>query len=644
MLLAALQQVEKFYADQTVLDKATLELRATSRIALIGRNGAGKSTILNLLAGRIEPDAGEVFRREDVTVAKLEQDPAFESELSILEISEKAFAELDAIEKRLQELEPNLADHDVYERWEHWHEVFERRGGYERRARRDAVLYALGFRGRERQKASSLSGGEKTRLGLAQLLMSQPDVLLLDEPTNHLDMEMRGWLEAYLTRYPGAVLLVSHDREFLDKACNETSEISFGKLRTYPGNPSAYRDYRAEQLEIEDATRKNEAREYERLQAMTKQMKIWGGRNEKLAKRARSMEKRTDRYADTMMEDADPEQGTTRFQFNCDPSGDIVLQAQHLEKYYGGKKLFKNIEFTMRQGEHIALVGPNGAGKSTFIKVLLGDVSSDNHAAVLRFGSRVRVGYYDQELRGVNPENTLIAEMIRLVGDKQAHNLLGRFLFPYDAQYKTIKNLSGGERARLALLKLTLGEYNFLVLDEPTNHLDVEMIEALENALAVYEGTLLIISHDRRFIEATTDLIWELRDGKLTTYPGDWNYYLEKKSRQPNANAQPSDTAISDQQKAEGKEQRGESQKIFTEDSSKIPSRWQLEKDVVRLEEEVHALEADLARVTAKLADASNLKPDEIAELGKRHHDLEAALLKKMTAWEEVSSLLSVKS
>jgi ATP-binding cassette, subfamily F, member 3 len=639
MLLAALQQVEKFYADQTVLDKATLELRATSRIALIGRNGAGKSTILNLLAGRTTPDSGEVFRREDVTVAKLEQDPSFEEALNILEISERAFADLDVIEKRLQELEPNLADHDVYEQWEHWHEVFERRGGYERRARRDAVLYALGFRGRETQKASSLSGGEKTRLGLAQLLMAQPDVLLLDEPTNHLDMEMRGWLENYLSRYPGAVLLVSHDREFLDKACDATAEISFGKLRTYPGNPTAYRDYRAEQLEIENATRKNEAREYERLQAMTKQMKIWGGRNEKLAKRARSMEKRTERYAEAMMDDADPEQGTTRFKFNCEPSGDIVLQAQNLEKSYGGKKLFKDIEFTIRQGERIALVGPNGAGKSTFIKVLLGDVPSDNHAAVLRFGSRVRVGYYDQELRGVNPENTLIAEMIRLVGDKEAHNLLGRFMFPYDAQYKMIKDLSGGERARLALLKLTLGEYNFLVLDEPTNHLDVEMIEALEDALAEYGGTLLVISHDRRFIEDTTDLVWELRDGKLTMYPGDWQYYLEKRSRQL--------SALSYQQASESQKQITQANSaaytaLSPQSSSK--SKWQLEQDMVRLEAEVHALEAELASVTAKLADTVNLKPEKIADLGKRHHELEAELLERMTQWEEVSSLLSVKT
>ncbi len=627
MLLAALQQVEKFYADQTVLDKATLELRPTSRTALIGRNGAGKSTILNLLVGRITPDAGEVFRRTGVTVAKLEQDPAFPAELSILDISERAFAELDALEKELQKLEPHLADHDVYEQWEQLHEVFERRGGYERRSRRDAVLYALGFRGRETQQASSLSGGEKTRLGLAQLLMAQPDVLLLDEPTNHLDMEMRRWLELYLSRYSGAVLLVSHDREFLDKACNETAEIAFGKLRTYPGNPTAYRDYRTEQLEIEEATRKNEAREYGRLQAMTKQMKIWGGRNEKLAKRARSMEKRTERYAQTMLEDADLEQGTTRFSFDCEESGDIVLQVQHLEKSYAGKKLFSDVELTVRQGEHIALVGPNGAGKSTFIKVLLGDVNSDNHAAVLRYGSRVRVGYYDQELRGVNPENTLIAEMIRLVGDKEAHNLLGRFMFPYDAQFKLIKDLSGGERARLALLKLTLGQYNFLILDEPTNHLDVEMIEALEDALALYSGTLLVISHDRRFIEATTDFVWELKNGKLTTYPGDWQYYLSKQ--------------VNEGTRDEG---RGTREKNMSSTHlSRLPSKWQLEKDVKRLVDEVHALEAELASVTTKLADAANLKPDEIADLGKRHHDLEALLLEKMTAWEAATEMLKVK-
>ena len=633
MLLAALQNVDKFFADQTVLQKATLELRDHSRIALIGRNGSGKSTILNLLVGRITADSSQVFLRDDVTVAKLEQDPLFDTQSSILDISEKAFAELDRLEKRLEALETRLDQPEIYEQWEHLHEIFERRGGYERRSRRDAVLFALGFRGREEQRAASLSGGEKTRLGLAQLLMAQPDVLLLDEPTNHLDMEMRSWLESYLSRYPGGILLVSHDREFLDKACDVTAEISLSKLRTYPGNPSQYRDYRAEQLEIEAATRKREHREYDRLKEMTKQMKIWGGRSEKLARRAKSMETRTKRFAEDMMDDADPTERTTRFQFDCEESGDIVLQAQYLSKSYKGKKLFQDVEFTLRQGECIALVGPNGAGKSTFVKTLLGDVTSDNPKAVLRFGSRIRVGYYDQELRGVNSENTLMAEMIRMVGDGEAHNLLGRFLFPYDAQYKLIKNLSGGERARLALLKLTLAQCNFLILDEPTNHLDVEMIEALEDALADFAGTLLVISHDRRFIEATTDFIWELRDGRLRMYPGDWNYFQSKKAK---TNLQSFDET---QSKTSSLNLQANT---LDKNKEKNTSKWQLQKQLETLESEIHALEATLAEITQHLSDASHLNPSQIAELGQQHSEVEKKLSEQMEVWTKITEQLTV--
>ena len=627
MLLAALQEAEKFYGEQTVLGGVTFEVRAASRVALIGRNGAGKSTILRLLMGEDVPDGGALYRRDGVSVAMLKQDPQFEAGVNVLEVSEKAFGELDALEETLSGLERQGLDKpDVFERWEGVHETFERRGGYERRARRDAVLYALGFRGRERETASWLSGGEKTRLGLARLLMAQPDVLLLDEPTNHLDIAMREWLEGYLSRYPGGVVLVSHDRTFMDAAGSSTVEIAGGTLRTFDGPPSRYREYRAEQLRIEAATRKNQAREHERLEAAAGRMKAWAGQSEKLHRRAKAMERRVERYEAQMLDEAEREARTTRFSFPCSESGDIVLQAENLSKSFGGRTLFEDVTFTLRQGERVALVGPNGAGKTSFLRVLLGDAPSDNPAALLRYGARVRVGYYDQELRGVDPERTLIEEMIRLVGDVEAHNLLGRFLFPYEAQYKRISDLSGGERARLALLKLTLGEYNFLVLDEPTNHLDVEMIEALEGALNAFEGTLLIVSHDRRFIRETTKLVWELRGERFTAYDGPWDYYQRKRQEEAQAEVTPAASPVREELKPKG------------------PSKWQLERDLEGLEEQIEALEARLADIADRLSGSAGLEPEKIGELGEAHARLEAELLSAMAAWEETTEKLSVKS
>lgn len=624
MLLAALQGVDKFYGEKTVLEGATLEIRAGDRTALIGRNGAGKSTILRLLMAGEEPDGGSVYRRDGVTVAMLQQDPRFEGR-TVLEIAERSFAELDGLEAKLSEFEhQGLHLPEVYEAWERVHETFERRGGYERRSRRDAVLYALGFRGREGEGARHLSGGEKTRLGLACLLMAQPDVLLLDEPTNHLDMEMRGWLEGYLSRYPGGVLLVSHDRAFLDAACSSTAEIALGTLRTADGPPSRYFEKRAEQLRVEAATRRNQLQEYERLSSAAARMKGWAGQNEKLHRRAKAMERRVERYEAEMLSEAEQGERTTRFRFDCDRSADIVLQAQGLSKRFGDTTLFEGVELTLRQGERVALVGPNGAGKTNFLRMLLGDIPSDDPAALLRYGVRIRVGYYDQELLGVDPEKTLIEEMVRLVGDVEAHNLLGRFLFPYEAQFKAVRDLSGGERARLALLKLTLGEYNFLVLDEPTNHLDVEMIEALEAALDAFEGTLLVVSHDRRFIQSTSERIWELRDGVFTDYEGDWNDYQRKR-----------------QALADDEEDAQPKRELRSEGGTKGPSKWQLERNLESFEAQIEALEERLARVTERLSHPETLSPEEIADAGSEHARLEGELLEAMAAWEETTEALA---
>src|SRR5690625_4256296 len=325
-VLAALHAADKFYGGQTVLDGVSLELRAASRMALIGRNGAGKSTILRLLAGSEEPDGGAVYRREDIEIGVLDQELQLSGDVTVSELSDQAFSGLERLERQLKQLEhAGLDDPDTFSRWEQLHERFERRGGYARRARRDAVLKALGFRGREGDAVRHLSGGEKTRLGLARLLMLQPDLLLLDEPTNHLDMQMRDWLSGHLARYAGACLIISHDRAFLDDSCQQTAEVGNARLRTFEGNPSSYRQARAEQERIDEQTRQNQQREHARLEAAAEQMKAWAGQNAKLHRRAKAMFRRVERFSETMLPDAEREQGTTRFSFDSDPSGEIVL-------------------------------------------------------------------------------------------------------------------------------------------------------------------------------------------------------------------------------------------------------------------------------------------------------------------------------
>ncbi len=649
MLLAALHSVEKVYGDQVVLEDATLELRDGDRTALIGRNGSGKSTLLKLLMRVEAPDRGTVFQAEDARLAMLDQDPTFGGGDTVVSVSERAFVELDELEARLSVLEAaGLDDPDRYHLWETLHGTFERRGGYARRARRDAVLDALGFRGRHDDSVLRLSGGERTRLGLARLLMAQPDVLLLDEPTNHLDIEMRTWLEGHLSRYPGAALIVSHDRAFLDGACTRTAEVSRGELRVGNGNPSTYRAARMEAERIQALTRSNQERELKRLDAAADQMKRWAARSEKLARRARAMEKRVDRYETDMVDELAGSERTTRFTFDCDPSGAIVLTAEHLTKSFGGRRLFHDLTLELRQGERVALVGPNGAGKTTLLRMLLGELTSDHPRGAVRTGARVRLGYYDQELRSVDGEATLFEELLRRMGDADAHNALGRFLFPYDAQFKLVHDLSGGERARLALLDLTLARCNLLVLDEPTNHLDVEMIEALENALHAYEGTLLIVSHDRRFLSNLATRVWEVSGGSFTDYRGNWDYYLRKRQaavRAP-APAAPSKAADPPTRDAAG------------------PSQWQLGRRLTDLEDEIHEVEARLEKVRELLARPVDLAVTDLAalDMGKwaepgppppaaelvaalavEHANLEARLLVQMREWDDITDRLTAK-
>ena len=639
MSLAALSGVEKTYGDQVVLHDASFEIREGQRLALIGRNGSGKSTVLRLLMGLEEPDAGLVIRAPDVVVAMLDQDPEFTETDTVRDVADKAFAELDELESRLATLEAaGLDDHDTFEEWERVHTVFERRGGYARRSTRDGVLAALGFAGRHDDRVANLSGGERTRLGLARLLMAQPDLLLLDEPTNHLDMDMRAWLETYIARYPGAAIIVSHDRAFLDASCERTAEVSRGELRVGHGNPSTYRAAREEAERIQAATRANQERESARLHASAEQMKRWAGQNEKLHRRAKAMLGRAERFDDRMVDEVAGPERSTRFQFPCDESGDIVLSAQHLTARYD-KTLFEDVSVELRAGDRVALVGPNGAGKTTFLKTLMGDLPSKDPRARVLTGARVRVGFYDQDLAGVDDDLTLFEELLRRTGDREAHDLLGRFMFPYDAQFKKVRDLSGGERARLALLILTLGRHNLLVLDEPTNHLDVEMIEALEGALRAYTGTLLLVSHDRRFLSGLVNRVWEVEGGTFREYEGDWSFYWRKR-RERAAPATQRTAARS------GKEAPNEAPAESRLDGAPDlggrfagRSPWQLRRHLGVVEEKIAAVEKELASVGAGLA-RPQAELEEIAGLGERHEALEAELLTLMEEWHELTDLV----
>lgn len=628
-VLAALNKTGKFYGGQTVLADVSLELRAASRMALIGRNGAGKSTILRLLAGSEEPDGGTVYRRDDIEVGVLDQELQLSPDVTVNELSDQAFSGLEQLEQQLSRLEnAGLDDPDTFSRWEQLHERFERRGGYARRARRDAVLKALGFRGREHDAVLNLSGGEKTRLGLARLLMLQPDLLLLDEPTNHLDMEMRDWLSGHLAGYRGACLIISHDRAFLDDSCQQTAEVANARLRTFEGNPGEYRQARAEQDRIDELTRANQQKEHARLEAAAGQMKAWAGQNAKLHRRAKAMFRRVERYSETMLPAAERQQGTTRFRFDSEESGEIVLQAEHLSRRLDGRQLFEGVDITLRRGDRVALLGPNGAGKTTLLRTVLGDDPSDDPRGFARTGARVRLGYYDQELRDVDPQRTLIEELIRLTGDTEAHNLLGRFMFPYDAQYKQIASLSGGEKARLALLKLTMGNYNLLIMDEPTNHLDVEMIEALEDALNDYDGTLLLVSHDRRFVSSVADTVWELSDGQLEKYAGGLEYWQQKRQELAPA-AAPEQPTLSAPARSEG-----------ARPASPFGTPWQMRRRLEELEQLIGELEEQLSELTDLLSDPGQLAAEELTGTSRRHGELEAELLERLAEWEQISSHL----
>lgn len=607
------ENLEYALGARDLLSGLNLELRHGQRLALVGANGAGKTTLLRLLLGQLQPTRGRVLRVQGYHLELLEQDARFEAGQTIAQVLRQGFARLQHLEAELQSLEAHLADPEIYHRWEELHQRFEALGGYTRQNRYLSVLRGLGFEGRENEAAAVLSGGEGRRLLLGALLLSGSDALFLDEPTNHLDLRMREWLAAFLQEFGGCVVLVSHDRHFLDRVANQTLFLKDGKLKLYEGNYSAFRKTREQEREQEERVWRNWQNEKERLAGVLEQAQRWAHSSETHAIRKLHIEKQYEKFLQT--EPPQPERDPRSLGMNFPAAGqpNKVLEALEVRKSLAGRMLFDVPNLLVQRGERIALIGPNGAGKTTLLKTLLGHLPSDSPAGQMRTGPGVKVGYYDQHLSGFDPSITLYETLYRLLGE-EAHNVLGYWRFPFEAQYKKVGQLSGGERARLALLSLSLQEANFMVLDEPTNHLDLEMVEALEAALLRYQGTLVLVSHDLFFLDRLATRTWHLEDGVFQDYPAAPSEYLQRRK------------GLAEAPKA--------AKKAEAPKAPREKSRWHKEREREKLEAQIEALESQLKALHQEL-EQPGLSGSDYQRIHAQEVELSALLETTFAQWEE---------
>ena len=592
-----------------ILQKVSFSLNEGEKLGVIGRNGCGKSTLLSLLAGRLTPTEGSVFLAKDKRVGLLTQDGAFacnDPNESVLSRMYDAFPHLLAMEKRLAELEARLdtAEEYVIKEYSELHDRFVKEGGLEFRGRAAGILQKLGFDKEQcALPVAALSGGQKTRLALAIELAKAPDLLLLDEPTNHLDLDTLSWLEDYLKSYSGAVMVVSHDRYFLDRVTNKTLSIERHKAKLYAGGYTKSMEQRRIDREIAEKQWRDQQKEIARQEAYIAQQRAWNRERNIIA--AESRQKLLDKME--RLERPEREEKSVRMTFReAIPSGQDVLKVKDLSMGYGKTPLFSSISFGIRRGERVLLLGPNGCGKSTLVKLLLGKLSPTG--GKIEEGYNLRVGYYDQENQNLTPQKTVLAELwdaYPALTETEVRNTLGLFRFTGDDAFKLVSVLSGGERARLTLAKLLLSETNFLVLDEPTNHLDLDTKEVLEEALLHFSGTLFIVSHDRYLVEHLATRILELHPG--FPFPGDLLDFPVEKS----GNAYTELTLYKEARRAEAgevlkpldaeqapissqKEQYLKNKQAKAEERKKAAALERAKKEALALEDELAELEEKL--------------------------------------------------
>ena len=533
-MILACHNLNKAFGEQIIVKDGSFHIEEHEKAALIGLNGAGKSTILKMIMGELPVDSGEIILAKGKTIGSLSQHQKLESGNTIYEEVKTAKSDIITLENQIRSIElelKHLTGEELEKRLQTYHHLtasFERANGYAYESEITGVLKGLGFSEEDFGKSvDTLSGGQKTRVSLGKLLLTKPDILLLDEPTNHLDLNSIAWLETYLSNYQGAVLIVSHDRYFLNRVVTKVIEVEQGNIMMFLGNYTAFAQKKKLVREAKLKEYMKQQQEIKHQEAVIEKLRSFN--REKSIRRAESREKMLDKM--TLVEK--PTEVTSEFHISLEPScvsGNDVLTVQHLSKSFGALKLFQDISFEIKRGEHVAVIGDNGTGKTTLLKILNEVQPADS--GVFTLGTNVHIGYYDQEHHVLHMEKTIFDEIsddYPTLTNTQIRNTLAAFLFTGDDVYKQIKDLSGGERGRVSLAKLMLSEANFLILDEPTNHLDITSKEILEKALNDYSGTILYVSHDRYFINQTATRILDLVNHTFVNYIGNYDYYLEKK-------------------------------------------------------------------------------------------------------------------